>query len=95
MYVAKVADCEEYHASADKDPSKFTGSQVSLQVSTDGGRRFNQACFPVSMDQNGYTIFDWNEDVAGPDFVVVDHDEEDEIERAAPIGNIYSSDASG
>jgi hypothetical protein len=25
----------------------------------------------------------------------VDHDEEDEIERAAPIGNIYSSDASG
>ena len=95
VYVAKVADCEEYHASADKDPSKFTGSQVSLQISTDGGRKFNQACFPVSMDQNGYTIFDWNEDVAGPDFIVVDHDEEDEIERAAPIGNIYSSDASG
>lgn len=95
VYVAKNADCEGYHGASADEKAMFEGGQVALQLSIDGGKNFAQACFPVSMDQNGYTIFDFDEDVPGPDFIVVDHDEEDEIARVAPIGNIYSSDASG
>lgn len=97
VYVARLTDCEAYHASdpaGDRDVT-FPGTDVALRVSVDRGHTFNQACFPVPLQQKGFTIFDWNDQSPGPDFIVVDHDEEDDAEARAPIGNIYSSDASG
>ena len=49
----------------------------------------------MGLRQRGFTIFDWNEGRDGADFIAVDHDEEDAAEAAAPMGNVYSSDASG
>ena len=95
VYVAKNADCEAFHGASEDERDGFVGGQVELQLSIDGGKNFARACFPVSVADNGYTIFDYRDDVSGPDFIVVDHDEEDEVARAAPIGNIYSSDKSG
>ena len=96
VYVAQLRDCEAYHdaqGGADSK-TKFTGKDITLQTSTDGGRTFKMACFPVGMSQKGYTIFDFNKEDKGPDFISVDHDEEDLAEAAAPMGNLYSSDDS-
>ena len=95
VYVAQLSDCEAYHGASKEDKDAFKGTDVALRVSTDGGRNFKRACFPVGLRQRGFTIFDWNEGRDGADFIAVDHDEEDAAEAAAPMGNVYSSDASG
>ena len=95
VYVAQLSDCEAYHGASKEDKDAFEGTDVALRVSTDGGRNFKRACFPVGLRQRGFTIFDWNEGRDGADFIAVDHDEEDAAEAAAPMGNVYSSDASG
>ena len=65
---------------------KFPGTDISLRISTDAGKTFKQACFPVALRQRGYTLFDFHGAKGGPDFVSVDHDEEDASEAAAPMG---------
>jgi sortilin len=97
VYVAQLRDCEAFHGAAAGDKSaegKFPGTDITLRISTDAGKTFKQACFPVALSQKGYTLFDFHGAKGGPDFISVDHDEEDAAEAAAPMGNLYSSDDS-
>ncbi len=95
IYVAQLRDCEKYHQSSAEDKANadtFPGTEIALRVSNDRGGSFAETCFPVSLAEKGYTIFDYREDVGGPDFISVNHDEEDPVESRAPMGNLYSSD---
>ena len=103
VYVAQLRDCEEYHNAAaaggvDKiataEGGKFPATDITLRISTDTGKTFKQTCFPVGLREKGYTLFDFHGATGGPDFISVDHDEEDAREAAAPMGNLYSSDES-
>mmetsp|Transcript_42694 Transcript_42694/g.68664 ORF Transcript_42694/g.68664 Transcript_42694/m.68664 type:complete len:874 (+) Transcript_42694:54-2675(+) len=93
VYVAQLRDCEAFHSNPTSATAKeFPGTDIALQISTDTGKSFKQACFPVALSQRGYTIFDFHTTLGGPDFISIDHDEEDKAEASAPMGNIYSSD---
>jgi hypothetical protein len=93
VYVAQLRDCEQFHSDVEGAGADL-GTEITLQLSTDAGKTFKRTCFPVSLSEKGYTLFDFHTDKGGPDFISVDHDEEDAREAASPMGNLYTSDES-
>jgi len=77
IFVAKVRDATE--------------QTVSLEVSSDGGRRFKTARLPIDIGEKSYTILDTSE---GGVMIQVNHGG-DAGPYHAGVGHIYISDASG
>lgn len=93
VYSALPPDCEDFHKNRNR-PSAIESSDVVLKISTDLGQTFNTACFPMNMPKNGFVIYDYHAGDAGPDFISVDHAEQNIIEAAAPMNKLYASDES-
>ena len=92
IYTASPTDCEAYH----KAPAKHDGeiTDVVLKISTDAGASFVESCFPIDLPKNGFVIYDFHAETRGPDFISIDHLEEDAVQAAAPMNQLYSSDES-
>mmetsp|Transcript_6271 Transcript_6271/g.21539 ORF Transcript_6271/g.21539 Transcript_6271/m.21539 type:complete len:783 (+) Transcript_6271:74-2422(+) len=87
VYLAITNDCPAGKKKS-SNPWDARSSSVSLHVSSDNGESFDEICFPVALNDRGYSLMDF---VDGSVLIGVDHDEEDMIQAMAPIGNIYSS----
>ena len=94
VYVAQLRDCLVYHATTDDEARAAMGenTDIVLQISTDAGKTFTQACVPSSLGQRGYTVYDWNKEAPGPDFLSVDHTEVSAARNVGFLGNLYSAD---
>ena len=94
VYVAQLRDCLVYHATTDDEAraAMEEDTDIILKISTDAGKTFTQACVPSSLGQRGYTVYDWNKEAPGPDFLSVDHTEVSAARDVGFIGNLYSAD---
>jgi len=102
IFLAVAADCPvsidakgsgKFEEKTDtKDKPVGGRSSIMLYTSTDQGKTFEQACLPINVEDRGYSMRDAGK---GAVMVTVDHDEEDAIERQAPIGNVYLSGGGG
>ena len=94
VYVAQLRDCLVYHATSDAEAraEMEEDTDIVLQISTDAGKTFTQACVPSSLGQQGYTVYDWNKSEPGPDFLSVDHTEISPARNVGFLGNLYSAD---
>jgi len=92
IYTASPPDCEGYH----KAPAAHSGviTDVTLRISIDAGKTFVESCFPIDLPKNGFVIYDFHAESRGPDFIGIDHEEHDAVEAAAPMNELYASDAS-
>ena len=52
---------------------------MQLEVSTDSGETFNPICFPENIRAKSFTIFDFDAVQKGPDFISIDHAEEENV----------------
>ena len=101
VFLAVAADCPvaldvkgsgKFHESTKVDDTVHAGSSsIMLYTSTDLAKTFEQACLPINVEDRGYTFRDAGD---GAVFITVDHDEEDAVERQAPMGNVYLSGGS-
>jgi len=103
VYVAALKDCDKYLKMledskdiSDEEEKELRYDHVQLEVSTDSGETFNPICFPENIRAKSFTIFDFDAVQKGPDFISIDHAEEETsaVEGAAPMGNLYAADDS-
>ena len=103
VYVAALKDCDKYLRMledskdiTEDEENDLRYDHVQLEVSTDSGETFNPICFPENIRAKSFTIFDFDAVQKGPDFISIDHAEEETsaIEGAAPMGNLYAADDS-
>lgn len=96
VYTASPPDCADYHKHGAKNhpSSEVNTNNVVLKISTNQGKSFNTACFPMNLPANAFEIYDFHADDAGPDFIAVDHIETSAIEARAPMSQLYASDES-
>jgi sortilin len=99
VYVAALKDCDKYlklleKSKTDIDDSELRYDEVLLEVSTNNGETFDPICFPENIRAKAFSIFDFDSEAAGPDFISIDHAEEAIIEGNAPMGNLYAADDS-
>ena len=94
VYSASPPDCDDYHKNSRNRESSVTADDITLKISVDKGKTFETACFPMNLPKNGFVIFDFHSDSAGPDFISVDHEEENDAEAMAPMNELYASDES-
>lgn len=64
-------------------------STVQLHVSSDYGKTFQGACFPVPLEDNGYFLLEMERQT----FLLIDHDDEDLSKAVSPTDNLYNSDS--
>ena len=103
VYVAALKDCDKYLRMledskdiTEDEENDLRYDHMQLEVSTDSGETFNPICFPENIRAKSFTIFDFDAVQKGPDFISIDHAEEETsaIEGAAPMGNLYAADDS-
>jgi sortilin len=92
IYTASPPDCESYHRAPAKHEGQIT--DVVLKISTDAGASFVESCFPIDLPKNGFVIYDFHAETRGPDFIAIDHVEEDATQAEAPMNELYASDES-
>lgn len=91
IFLAKTSTCEDTDGSKNgKGQAAHKGlSTVEMHISSDMGKSFEEACFPVPLKDNGYFLVEMERQT----FILIDHDDVDFPKAVSPTDNLYNSDS--
>lgn len=91
IFLAKTSACEDGDGSKNgKGQAAHAGlSTVEMHISSDLGKSFQEACFPVPLKDNGYFLVEMERQT----FILIDHDDVDFPKAVSPTDSLYNSDS--